>query len=484
MDRVSLGEFAVTGSAGAGCVEGVEVPLAAQKWAVEQIKAIGKDIKPVAIVDSSFGLHRTLDKDWVREVCNILRDNGYYPLVLGAKTGLTDEADTRFVKKTTFTECAALLYMCYGIVSCDTGLTALAGLLGVPQVCVYQSQFPWLRIRRLPGAFVGFCCVKRSLPSPYGGDMEHDDMPPAEEAAASLLGLMDGRAKGCYWHEGRYFDYAIAVSAEKDEWLNLDCTGLDVTFEKGADAYYQAFIAGPVENMELHEAIAALEEQQVAIATIGEVTIVRTSDLGRSAWLLRGPVRDSNEPLRSLLAETPNDPRMASMRKLALKVMDLPGAAAELGVYKGGITRMLALMLPDKRVIGFDTFAGLPALKHTIDYHTEGEYSAEFAEVSKYLSDLPNVELRQGVFPDTTNGLHDEQFCLVHLDADFYESTRLALSFFWPKMVEGGIIVLDDYGWKNTEGVTKAVDDFLAITPAARLTITTPMQAIIEVSHK
>jgi len=483
VDRPSLVELAIYGKISEGTFPSVQVPPATAKWAEGAIAQLGIDRPLVAIVDASFGLSRCLPKYWAEEACKLLKEAGYYPLALGAKSNLTaKEADVTFSKKTTFTECAALLSRCAGVVSCDTGLTAMAALLKVPQVCVYQSQFPWLRIRRLPGAFTGFCCAKRSVPSKYGGDMEQDFMSPAATVVSALFGVMEGRPKGRYWHEDRFFDHAIALSASSEEWLDgamAFADGLDISDKCDDDTYYRLFVRGRVNKGDMQNAIAALEEQQVAIATIGNVTAVRTSDIVRSPWLLQAPVRASDEPLRSLLCETEGDPRPKVLRDMALAVRDLKGNVAELGVYKGGITRMLALMLPDKTVYGFDTFAGLPSLKHTIDFHSEGEFSANLAEVTKYLSDLPNVVLKPGIFPDTTAGLHDEQFALVHLDADFYESTRLALSFFWPKMVEGGVIVLDDYGWKNCEGVTKAVDDFIAATHNAMLTVTSPSQAVI-----
>ncbi|WP_413771511.1 TylF/MycF/NovP-related O-methyltransferase [Marinobacter sp. C1S70] len=49
---------------------------------------------------------------------------------------------------------------------------------------------------------------------------------------------------------------------------------------------------------------------------------------------------------------------------------------------------------------------------------------------------------------------------LLHIDLDVYSPSRLALDLFYPRMVSGGLIVLDDYG--TVEGETVAVEEFLS----------------------
>ncbi len=40
-----------------------------------------------------------------------------------------------------------------------------------------------------------------------------------------------------------------------------------------------------------------------------------------------------------------------------------------------------------------------------------------------------------------------------------YQTTADALDFFWPRMVEGGIIVLDDVDWPKCPGVNRALEE-------------------------
>jgi O-methyltransferase len=50
------------------------------------------------------------------------------------------------------------------------------------------------------------------------------------------------------------------------------------------------------------------------------------------------------------------------------------------------------------------------------------------------------------------------------VDADLYTSVRECCEFFWPRMVNGGVVVFDDYGFSNCPGAKKAIDEYFAKT--------------------
>ena len=54
--------------------------------------------------------------------------------------------------------------------------------------------------------------------------------------------------------------------------------------------------------------------------------------------------------------------------------------------------------------------------------------------------------------------MFDKEYFLVHVDVDLYQSTKDCLEFFYPRMVIGGIIMIDDYPYLN--GVKIAVNEF------------------------
>jgi asparagine synthase (glutamine-hydrolysing) len=71
--------------------------------------------------------------------------------------------------------------------------------------------------------------------------------------------------------------------------------------------------------------------------------------------------------------------------------------------------------------------------------------------------DQSNVHLVKGLFQDTITG--DERVALAHIDGDWYESVRTCLERIGPRLVPGGVMVIDDYdAWS---GCRTAVDEFL-----------------------
>jgi O-methyltransferase len=53
-----------------------------------------------------------------------------------------------------------------------------------------------------------------------------------------------------------------------------------------------------------------------------------------------------------------------------------------------------------------------------------------------------------------------ETISILRLDTDWYESTRHELECFFPRLVERGVLIIDDYGhWK---GANKAVNEYFA----------------------
>lgn len=156
-----------------------------------------------------------------------------------------------------------------------------------------------------------------------------------------------------------------------------------------------------------------------------------------------------------------NDPvRIRTLEALCKKLADVPGAAAELGVYRGGFARCINALLPERRLYLFDTFTGFldtesaePGLRAA---HRES--SAE-----RVLSLLPhpeNVCPRVGVFPETAAGLEGERFALVSLDVDLEESTLAGLCWFLPRMHPGGYLLLHDYNNPTLPGVKAALDRY------------------------
>lgn len=148
----------------------------------------------------------------------------------------------------------------------------------------------------------------------------------------------------------------------------------------------------------------------------------------------------------SLLPGDRLDQLLGAVRETAA----IGGAMAELGVFRGGSAREIARVDPSRPLHLFDTFQGLP------DVARRGQYAARLDQVRGYLRGLDQVVFHPGLFGDDLPP-DPIGYSLVHLDGDLYDSTFLALTYFVPRMLPGGVIVLDD--WEREPGVKSAVAD-------------------------
>jgi O-methyltransferase len=156
--------------------------------------------------------------------------------------------------------------------------------------------------------------------------------------------------------------------------------------------------------------------------------------------------------------------KLPVLLKYAEETKSLPGCVAEFGVYRGGALERLAIIFNDKKIFGFDTFNGMPEAS-PVDKHRKGDFrDVSFEHIlSHFNQHYPHVSLIKGFFPDSISQIDgNSTYCFVHLDADLYSSTKSGLNYFIPRLVPGGIMVLDDYGWVDCPGVKIAVEEFLS----------------------
>lgn len=150
--------------------------------------------------------------------------------------------------------------------------------------------------------------------------------------------------------------------------------------------------------------------------------------------------------------------RVRTLEALCARLQDVPGAVAELGVYRGSFARCINLLLPDRMLYLFDTFAGFR--QEEAEGYGEGFIGAHrnttLEDVRKQLPYPEKAVFRQGFFPETAVGL-EESFALVSLDVDLEESTYAGLCWFLPRLERGGYLLLHDYNDPALPGVRNAV---------------------------
>jgi O-methyltransferase len=155
-------------------------------------------------------------------------------------------------------------------------------------------------------------------------------------------------------------------------------------------------------------------------------------------------IRETRSKTRLLLS----DPAALHLMACARAARLLPGAFAEAGVFKGGSARLICEEKGEAPLHLFDVFEGLQG--HPVAGGEEvqrhfGRTHGTFAEVRRLLVSYPDVHIHAGLFPETTAGLDQLRFSFVHLDLDLPGPTLAALEFFHPRLVAGGILILDDY---------------------------------------
>jgi len=131
----------------------------------------------------------------------------------------------------------------------------------------------------------------------------------------------------------------------------------------------------------------------------------------------------------------------------------IKGDIAEVGVYRGGSAKMICEAKGNRNLHLFDTFEGFLNVQDlNSPYVSPGDMSnTSLEEVKDFLKDYDNIYYYKGVFPKTAEPVKDKRFSLVHIDVDIGPSVTDSLEFFYPRMNEGGIIVMHDYypKWKE-----------------------------------
>jgi O-methyltransferase len=167
------------------------------------------------------------------------------------------------------------------------------------------------------------------------------------------------------------------------------------------------------------------------------------------------------------------------LRSLADQVIDvvkndIPGDFIETGVWRGGACALVrgifnAMEAAERKVYVADSFEGLPAPSPDVypddlgmQFHTYEPLSVSEDLVKDtfkaYGLLADNVVFVKGWFKDTLHLIDAEQFAIVRLDGDMYESTIQAIEALYPKLSVGGYLIVDDYGM--IKACRKAIHDY------------------------
>lgn len=154
---------------------------------------------------------------------------------------------------------------------------------------------------------------------------------------------------------------------------------------------------------------------------------------------------------------------------LVSQVSKLPeGNIIEVGTWRGGTGALLAksakLSGMNEKVFFCDTFTGVVKASPDDSVYEGGEHDDTSRELVEDLVqnklELDNVEILEGIFPDDTGSqIKDLKFRLCHIDVDVYKSSKDSVDWIWDRLVPNGIVVYDDYGYHECDGITKHVEE-------------------------
>jgi hypothetical protein len=162
----------------------------------------------------------------------------------------------------------------------------------------------------------------------------------------------------------------------------------------------------------------------------------------------------------------------------ACHTLNLPGDFVECGVNTGILSRTV-MHYTDFNSTGktfylCDTFTGIPEEQvtqrektffnrvgadgvrhHNTEYYTRDIYEDMLREMKGF-----NVKLIRGKVPETLSQVDTDKVCFLSIDMNIEAPEIAAADYFWDKMVKGGMIIIDDYGWDWHLPQKEAFDEF------------------------
>ena len=131
----------------------------------------------------------------------------------------------------------------------------------------------------------------------------------------------------------------------------------------------------------------------------------------------------------------------AASQALALKEGDFVECGVWYGILSKVICEFTSFAQQDRNFFLVDPWGGLKG------FHDKWYEDEIFDVVGRRFSQYPNVHLVRGLVPDVLPQIAAKKIAYLSIDMNGSEPERAALEFFYDKIVPGGIIYFDDYGW-------------------------------------
>jgi hypothetical protein len=156
-----------------------------------------------------------------------------------------------------------------------------------------------------------------------------------------------------------------------------------------------------------------------------------------------------------------------------IKANRIRGALVECGCFLGGAAIFMGLVSRylgwRAEIILFDTFEGPPIGSEDVIFgHHKLETPNKLPDyeravrdnISGVLGSCDGYTFVRGLVEDTLPTFKVPQLALARLDTDFYSSTKIELHTLYPRLANGGVLTIDDYGM--FAGSRRATDEYFA----------------------
>lgn len=166
---------------------------------------------------------------------------------------------------------------------------------------------------------------------------------------------------------------------------------------------------------------------------------------------------------------------------------NIEGDFVEAGVFRGGnliiFKELNDTLKLNNKIYAYDTYEGMPKPNEKLDIkwnNVKADWTYNHVKKNNWckcsldnvksnllteINNLDNIIFIKGLVEDTLKIEKNlpKKISLLRLDTDFYESTKIELEILFPRLSQGGVLVIDDYG--NWKGAKKAVDDYFKNSP-------------------
>jgi hypothetical protein len=134
------------------------------------------------------------------------------------------------------------------------------------------------------------------------------------------------------------------------------------------------------------------------------------------------------------------------------------------GLFSSAIYEYLEFEKINKKYYLLDSFEGLKN-ENLLDVelralHNYKQYGNWYEEIKTKFEKFDNMVIIPGYVPDTLNKLEVDEVAFVSIDFNCVKPEKDALQFIWDKVVTGGIIIFDDYGFPGHQYQKETHDNF------------------------